>query len=118
MRAPIELLSFRRTFALLIILVVVPSAGLSGFGVVAIINERAAVEKRLEAAWSGRLAEMGARLVELLRRSEVSPTPDGLAVLAPGGETLTSAPFVVEGGAVRSPDKRLEPALQEIAAEL
>ena len=34
-------------FALLILLVVLPSAGLSGFGVVAIINERAAVEKRL-----------------------------------------------------------------------
>jgi len=44
---PMELLSFRRTFALLILLVVVPSAALSGFGVLAIINERAAVEKRL-----------------------------------------------------------------------
>ena len=33
--APIELLSFRRTFALLMVLVAVPSAGLTGLGVVA-----------------------------------------------------------------------------------
>ncbi len=52
-------LSFRRTFALLILLVVLPSAGLSGFGVVAIINERAAVEKRLEAAWHGHAGGAG-----------------------------------------------------------
>lgn len=51
----VEFLSFRRTFTMLILLVVLPSAGLSGFGVVAIINERAAVEKRLESTWNGRL---------------------------------------------------------------
>ena len=45
--APFELLSFRRTFALLIVLVVLPSAGLSDFGVLAIINERAAVEDEI-----------------------------------------------------------------------
>ena len=44
-QSSLQLLSFRRTFAWLILLVAVPSAGLSGFGVLAIINERAAVEK-------------------------------------------------------------------------
>jgi signal transduction histidine kinase len=56
-------LSFRRTFTLLILLVVVPSAGLSGFGVLAIINERAAVEKRLEAVWGGRLTAIQEELL-------------------------------------------------------
>ena len=73
MAAPIQqtldLTSFRRTFALLILLVVLPSAGLSGFGVVAIINERAAVEKRLEAAWSSlRLPLIGLSARRALRR--------------------------------------------------
>jgi two-component system, OmpR family, phosphate regulon sensor histidine kinase PhoR len=51
-------LSFRRTFTLLIFLVVLPSAALSGFGILAIVNERAAVEKRLEDLWANRLTKI------------------------------------------------------------
>ena len=58
-----EFLSFRRTFTLLILLVVLPSAGLSGFGVMAIVNERAAVEKRLEATWAARLSQVQGALL-------------------------------------------------------
>ncbi len=65
--SPSVILSFRRTFALLIVLVVLPSAGLSGFGVVAIINERAAVEKRLEATWQGTLEALAEELPATLR---------------------------------------------------
>jgi hypothetical protein len=51
---PIELLSFRRTFALLMVPVAAPSAGLTGLEVVPLLNERAAVEK-LGQAGSGSL---------------------------------------------------------------
>ena len=68
-------LSFRRTFALMLILVVFPAAGLSGFGVVAIINERAAVEKRLQTSWQGKLDLLNRQLIEAQKRegAEVSP---------------------------------------------
>ena len=71
-KTPLDLLSFRRTFALLVLLVVLPSAGLSGFGVLAIINERAAVEKRLEAAWSGRLQAIAGKLKRVLDTSSAT----------------------------------------------
>jgi signal transduction histidine kinase len=95
-----ELLSFRRTFALLILLVVVPSAGLSGFGVLAIINERAAVEKRLEAAWTGRLTTLATRLEPAL-----SSMP-------------TDTTFVVKGNEVRCDDAHLRNTLAARASEL
>src|SRR3954462_12462081 len=91
----LEFLSFKRTFALLILLVVLPSAGLSGFGVVAIINERAAVEKRLEAAWSGRLLQVAAKLREVLDTAHVSRGPAELTLVTPRGLRLTDVGFVV-----------------------
>jgi two-component system, OmpR family, phosphate regulon sensor histidine kinase PhoR len=97
---PIELLSFRRTFALLILLVVVPSAGLSGFGVLAIINERAAVEKRLEAAWTGRLATLWQRLEPAL------------------GTLPTDVSFVVHGSDVHCDDPKLRALLAPQALDL
>ena len=69
---PIELLSFRRTFALLMVLVAVPSAGLTGLGVVAILNERAAVEKRLASVWQDRLDTLATRLRQTLEASRFS----------------------------------------------
>ena len=74
MARPYGLVSFRRIFALLVLLVVLPSAGLSGFGVVAIVNERAAVEQRLERAWQGRL---GGGLVIELGRDAPNDSVDG-----------------------------------------
>ncbi len=76
----LEFTSFWRTFAWLMLLVVLPSAGLSGFGVLAIINERAAVEKRLESAWGGRLERLSQRLVEALPAGEPA-TPERVAPL-------------------------------------
>jgi len=82
----LKLLSFRRTFALLLLLIVLPSAALSGFGVLAIVNERAAVEKRLEAAWGGKLETLGKRLEAQLRAGEVRKTAAGsVALFGPGG---------------------------------
>lgn len=101
----VELLSFRRTFTLLILLVVLPSAGLSGFGVVAIINERAAVEKRLESLWAGRLETARATLLEALNDPEVQ-------------SGLSGAGFTVDEGGVRSPDPQVESVVKAFGPEL
>ena len=114
---PIELLSFRRTFALLILLVVVPSAGLSGFGVLAIINERAAVEKRLEAVWSGRLSGISSRLTAALDASRVTAGENGLELETRAGLGLSEHGFVLTASSFASDDKRLEAALSPFIGE-
>lgn len=75
-RTSYELRSFRRIFFLFLSLVVVPSAGLSGFGVLAIKNERAALNLRVNSA----LEEIEKRLTEELARTldELNP-PTGEA---------------------------------------
>jgi two-component system, OmpR family, phosphate regulon sensor histidine kinase PhoR len=113
----IELLSFRRTFALLILLVVLPSAALSGFGVLAIINERAAVEKRLEAAWGGRLKAVQQHLDGALAAAQVRGT-DPLVMAGPGEVVLTEAAFLFADGALTTDDARLKSALTQLGAEL
>jgi two-component system, OmpR family, phosphate regulon sensor histidine kinase PhoR len=123
----IEYLSFRRTFTLLIVLVVLPSAGLSGFGVVAIINERAAVEKRLETVWARRLKIAQEALKTQLDALVGVPTPDGLLLeLKPpdgdskqrAGLVLSEALFVVEKGATRTSDARLGAFVAALGQEL
>ena len=90
----LEFTSFWRTFAWLMLLVVLPSAGLSGFGVLAIINERAAVEKRLEAAWGGRLERLSQRLADAVPRgapveeARLARLLEALGVEEAGGEPV------------------------------
>lgn len=76
-RASNELASFRRTFVLFVTLVVIPSAGLSGFGIVAIKNERAAVEKSLELNFAGTFDTLEQRLARRLEGAlaAVAPPP-------------------------------------------
>lgn len=116
--APLELVGFRRAFTLLMLLVVVPSAGLSGFGVVAIINERAAVEKRLETAWAGRLDTLTTRFARALEASTPSESTDGLIVTGPRGEVLSDGGFRVAKQEVQTDDPRLKIAVQTILPEL
>jgi two-component system, OmpR family, phosphate regulon sensor histidine kinase PhoR len=111
---PPIILSFRRTFALLILLVVLPSAGLSGFGVVAIINERAAVEKRLEAAWQGTLESLAEDLPATLRAARFESRDGSLRLVATNGRLLSQASFRVEDSRVRSEDPELAVALQAV----
>ncbi|HYO57975.1 sensor histidine kinase [Archangium sp.] len=112
---PSIILSFRRTFALLILLVVLPSAGLSGFGVVAIINERAAVEKRLEAAWQGTLETLMKDLPAALRAARFELVDGQPRLVAPDKRILsTQASFRVEGTQVSSTDAELAAALQAV----
>ncbi|MEW6432761.1 MAG: ATP-binding protein [Myxococcota bacterium] len=112
----VEFLSFRRTFTLLILLVVLPSAGLSGFGIVAIVNERAAVEKRLERVWAGRLAGALAELQAELAAATASESEDGLE-LTFNGQRLTDVGFTVDGE-VHSRDARVEAAVRSLGPEL
>ncbi len=113
----LELTSFRRTFALLILLVVLPSAGLSGFGVVAIINERAAVEKRIEVAWGGRVAKAADALQHQLDRANLlQEEPFQMALT--DGTPLTDAPFSVKKDQVDTPDAKLRTALGQVVGEL
>ena len=118
MASPYGLVSFRRTFALLVLLVVLPSAGLSGFGVVAIINERAAVEQRLERAWQPRLDQLGADLTTALGRARLEPEGDGLKVTAPDGTPLAATPFSIRGGKVECSDPRVAAAVVRASHEL
>lgn len=111
-------LSFRRTFALLILLVVLPSAGLSGFGVVAIINERAAVEKRLEAAWHGTLEALAKELPRTLRDAQFVDQGSTWQVVTSEGQVLSDEPFLVSGGKVESLDAALTAALTAVLPEL
>jgi signal transduction histidine kinase len=111
-------MNFRRTFALLILLIVLPSAGLSGFGVVAIINERAAVEKRLEAAWHGTLEALAEELPRELRQARFVERDGSWQLVTPEGEVLSSVPFQVRGGKVESPDAALTAALSSVLPEL
>lgn len=110
-----EFLSFRRTFTLLIVLVVVPSAGLSGFGVVAIINERAAVEKRLEATWSGRLANVWSEAKRRLDSAQV--TSEAPLKLQSDGLALVETSFDVEDGEVTVSDPKLEPVVRSLSPQ-
>ncbi|RKI04455.1 cell wall metabolism sensor histidine kinase WalK [Corallococcus sp. AB038B] len=117
--APV-ILSFRRTFALLILLVVLPSAGLSGFGVVAIINERAAVEKRLEAAWRGTLADLSAEVPRALNSGRLERVgSERLAFLLPDDQELSDpdGTFHVENGLVRTKDPQLAESLAALVPE-
>src|SRR5438309_477566 len=50
-----ELIDFRRAFVWLLCGMLLPSVALVAFGVVAVVNERVAVERRLETQYSARL---------------------------------------------------------------
>ncbi len=114
---PAVILSFRRTFALLILLVVVPSAGLSGFGVVAIINERAAVEKRLEDAWQGTLEALAEDLPRALRSARLVEEDGTHKLVASGGRVLSEASFRVDAQGVHTGDAQLAEALAAVQPE-
>ncbi len=112
----IEFLSFRRTFTLLILLVVLPSAGLSGFGIVAIVNERAAVEKRITSFWEERLATVQSQL--LVDLSSLKSTQSGSTLVVTSGDIkLSETPFSFENGIAISDDTRLASAVQGLSHE-
>jgi two-component system, OmpR family, phosphate regulon sensor histidine kinase PhoR len=118
-RSPPVILNFRRTFALLIVLVVVPSAGLSGFGVVAIINERAAVEKRLESAWRGTLESLSSELPKALASAHLEEEGGTLRLVMPDGRVVSEpdGTFQVQDGRVHTSDPQLVEAFNAVLPE-
>src|SRR5690606_25070567 len=87
-------------------------------GVLAIINERAAVEKRLQAAWGGRLELLGSQLLVELSRARVEPLPEGLIVTSEQGRRLSREPFLVRDGEVHTGDARLQRVVHSVLGEL
>ncbi len=113
----VELLSFRRTFTRLILLVVLPSAGLLGFGIVGIVNERAAVEKRIEVLWTGRISTAQNELAEAFADAQMRSTSPTL-VLQRGALQLTDVGFTVTAGEVVCAEPRIAAALKPLDVEL
>jgi two-component system, OmpR family, phosphate regulon sensor histidine kinase PhoR len=114
----LEFTSFWRTFVLLILLVALPSAGLSGFGVLAIVNERASVEKRLELIWSGKLQTVGDELLARLRTANIVATEAGLEVRANDGALLSDGSFRTQGETVVAEDARVRAAVNSVSPVL
>src|SRR5919201_747862 len=97
-RSGSQLLGFRRAFVLMMVL--------------AIINERAAVEKRLKVAWSGRLEMIAGRMVEALASVAIDDQgADEVIVRGQNGELLSGRSFRVRGGNVIAADFRLAEAV-------
>jgi two-component system phosphate regulon sensor histidine kinase PhoR len=88
-----ELFDFRKVVLLIVFTVCVPAAALSTFGILAIANERAAVEKKLEEAYAPRLERLAERL-------QAAPEPGGQDVntVARGIFPAEPARYSVEQG--------------------
>ena len=69
-----ELIEFRRAFVWLLCGMLLPSVALVAFGVVAVANERAAVERRLAEEYDARLRALALDLFARLDKAEPYPT--------------------------------------------
>lgn len=112
------MVSFRRTFTWLMLLVVLPSTGLAGFGIIAIINERAAVEKRVQATWEAELHSAARQLAAALSETRVEVGSEGPVGVLPNGLRVRGSNFTFEGGEVRTADGSLQQSLRTLASEL
>jgi len=95
-----ELIDFRRAFVWLLCGMLLPSVALVAFGVVAVVNERVAVERRLETEYGARLraldADLNARLdaaanaagAEAIARARGGRERRGVVVAPPDPEPL------------------------------
>lgn len=102
MSAPPGPLDVRRLLTRFIVLVVVPALGLIGFGVVAISNERAVVEKRFAEEYLGRLRTVASHLA--------SGIDEAAAGARPGDDPLVSFTFRAADDGLRT--------RPEVAAEI
>src|SRR5690242_16895856 len=96
-----ELIDFRRAFVWLLCGMLLPSVALIAFGVVAVVNERVAVERRLETAYGARLQTLDTDLQKRLQAAadaaagEVlgrvlgpAAAPSVARAIPPGGDPL------------------------------
>ncbi|MFL5391571.1 MAG: sensor histidine kinase [Myxococcales bacterium] len=122
MAAASELIDFRRAFLWLLCGMLLPSVALVAFGVVAVANERAAVERRLETEYAARLdilrADLETRLQAAADSAGRTLAPARAKPANPEGdpdrfiERGKSDPFVVS---VTAPEARGDPAVTETA---
>ena len=99
-----ELIEFRRAFVWLLCGMLLPSVALVAFGVVAVANERAAVERRLAEEYQARLQALQRDLMGRL---------DAAADAAARGE---KDPLVAQAGPLAGPTPGLEDAARRAAA--
>ncbi|MFL5250767.1 MAG: sensor histidine kinase, partial [Myxococcales bacterium] len=122
MAAASELIDFRRAFLWLLCGMLLPSVALVAFGVVAVANERAAVERRLETEYGARLdilrADLETRLQAAADSAGRTLAPARAKPANPEGdpdrfiERGKSDPLVVS---VSAPEARGDPAVTETA---
>src|SRR5437870_6782045 len=74
-----ELIDFRRAFVWLLCGMLLPSVALVAFGVVAVVNERVAVERRLETEYGTKLRALNADLQGRLRAAAEAAAARALA---------------------------------------
>ena len=78
-----ELIDFRRAFVWLLCGMLLPSVALVAFGVVAVVNERVAVERRLETEYGAKLRVLNADLQVRLRAGATAAAAQALAAAGP-----------------------------------
>ncbi|MFM7199327.1 MAG: sensor histidine kinase [Myxococcota bacterium] len=76
-----ELFDFKRIFLLMLGLVILPTILLSGFGILAIRNERAALEKRLQDTYLERVERIEKELLKEVQAQRSPPDEPGLQAL-------------------------------------
>src|SRR5262245_1310034 len=74
-----ELIDFRRAFVWLLCGMLLPSVALVAFGVVAVVNERVAVERRLETEYGARLHTLDADLTARLKAAADAAAAEAVA---------------------------------------
>ena len=79
-----ELIDFRRAFVWLLCGMLLPSVALIAFGVVAVVNERVAVERRLETEYGARLRALDGDLGARLRAAADAAAAEALARVQEG----------------------------------
>src|SRR5262249_1503604 len=99
-----ELIDFRRAFVWLLCGMLLPSVALVAFGVVAVVNERVAVERRLETEYGARLRALDADLNARLDAAANAAGAEAIARARGGRER--------RGGVVAPPDP--EPPITDI----
>src|SRR5882672_10203737 len=85
-----DLLEFRRAFFWLLCVMLLPSVALVAFGVVAVANERAAVERRLTEDYDARLRARALDLVGRLDKAADAVAAGGTDPLIASVQSLDS----------------------------
>src|SRR5919199_3723535 len=88
-----ELIDFRRAFVWLLCGMLLPSVALVAFGVVAVVNERVAVERRLETQYSARLRVLDTDLRARLEAAAADATAQAMALRGDASAPKAREPF-------------------------